>query len=455
MAEIQFGEMEYQGPRGASRPDEDAHYCVVMCGDLGDHDLPIFVDLDVIRDMEAHARTDTDVELGGVMLGGQFVDSDGQPFVVVSDNLRAEHFQATRGSFKFTHETWQEITRRRAEFSDELQMVGWYHTHPDWGVFLSGMDTFICDNFFNRDLDVALVIDPCRDERGWFQWTESHPRTTRRTGGFYLFANRFRQAELELFQSIYSGESGMPSDPRYSEMGGSVVQPVVNINDQRTPVQNIAIMAMLTVQVLLLGLLSYFVIVGLPLEDDQSLARMESQVAVLDQTERLRAREEAFEQTIAVLAGDEATANVASRLMDLQAQRRADQLNLEGQMALTEAARLELQRAEEKNFAQAAQIELLGKQRREAERKIGQLESYKRREEADEQFFSWRSWPPYVVGTALVLAGLGGGYWLGSRGIFGSGFEGDAEVFRDEHGGGPEAGQTSANEYRIDARLDR
>jgi proteasome lid subunit RPN8/RPN11 len=40
-------------------------------------------------------------------------------------------------------------------------MVGWYHTHPDWGVFLSSMDMFICDNFFNK-LDVAYVIDPWR-----------------------------------------------------------------------------------------------------------------------------------------------------------------------------------------------------------------------------------------------------------------------------------------------------
>ena len=62
--------------------------------------------------------------------------------------------------FKFTHDPWSEISRERDEFPDELQIVGWYHTHPDWGVFLSGMDMFICDNFFNKRLDVALVIAP-------------------------------------------------------------------------------------------------------------------------------------------------------------------------------------------------------------------------------------------------------------------------------------------------------
>ena len=75
-------------------------------------------------------------------------------------------------------------------------MVGWYHTHPDWSVFLSGMDMFICDHFFNRPLDVALVIDPCRQDRGFFQWTGDADPRVRRTSGFYLIASRFRRFEL-------------------------------------------------------------------------------------------------------------------------------------------------------------------------------------------------------------------------------------------------------------------
>ena len=78
-------------------------------------------------------------------------------------------------------------------------MVGWYHTHPDWGVFLSGMDMFICDNFFNKKLDVAYVIDPCRGDRGMFQWTGDARHRVRRTGGFFVTASRFRAAELEYY----------------------------------------------------------------------------------------------------------------------------------------------------------------------------------------------------------------------------------------------------------------
>ena len=264
-SDIQFGEVEQHGPSPGIRPDEDASFCVTPVGKIDPDDLLIFVDLDVARDMEAHALTNTSVELGGVMLGMQHVDENGRPFVVVSDSLRARHYEATKGSFKFTHDTWSQITAERAEFRPDLEMVGWYHTHPSWSVFLSGMDLFICNNFFNRDLDVALVIDPCQQDRGWFQWTtasggSSSTKKTRATSGFLLTSNRYRKEELEHFASIYSKEPKMNVDPRYTSgsIGGTVTQPVVNImENSRRPMMDFALLSMLGLQFLFLTLIAW------------------------------------------------------------------------------------------------------------------------------------------------------------------------------------------------------
>ena len=143
------------------RPDQDAQFIVAPVGEVRDGEMPIFVDLDVMRDMVAHAYSNKKVELGGVMLGQALTDSDGNPFVVISDCLRAQHYEATRGSFKFTHQTWSDIGRQLNRRRPNLRIVGWYHTHPGWTVFLSPMDLFICENFFASPEDVALVIDPC------------------------------------------------------------------------------------------------------------------------------------------------------------------------------------------------------------------------------------------------------------------------------------------------------
>ena len=67
--EIQFGEVEQAAPARALRPDENRHYAVAAYCEAEDRDLPVFVDLDVLADMEEHAQSDTSVELGGVLLG--------------------------------------------------------------------------------------------------------------------------------------------------------------------------------------------------------------------------------------------------------------------------------------------------------------------------------------------------------------------------------------------------
>ena len=253
--DIQFGEVEEESPRKNLRPDRNKHYAVAAYGTPIDGELPIFVDLDVIRDMEDHAQSDITVELGGVLLGGHFEDDDGQPFVLVTDSLRAQHYESTKGSFKFTHDTWSAITRERDQFPEDLQMAGWYHTHPDWGVFLSGMDMFICDNFFNKKLDVAYVIDPCRGDRGMFQWTGEQRQRVRRTGGFYIVASRFRQAELENYTALLQGNSAMPN---LSQSGYGA--PVINVAPARPdpqPWQGPAVLGMLAMQFCLLALIAW------------------------------------------------------------------------------------------------------------------------------------------------------------------------------------------------------
>ncbi|MHB0955624.1 MAG: Mov34/MPN/PAD-1 family protein [Pirellulaceae bacterium] len=255
--EIRFGELEEVCRGRRMRPDQNRHYAVVPCRTPSPTDLPIFVDVDVLREMELHAASNPEVELGGVLLGGQYEDDQGQPFVVITDSLRAEHFESTKGSFKFTHETWSDISRKRDEFPDDTHMVGWYHTHPGWGIFLSGMDTFICQHFFNKPLDVALVIDPCQQQRGFFQWTTGPERRTRLTQGFYLTGSRFRQPELELYAAQLEGRIFMPTDPRHGGLSGGYPPMVVQVREPKQPWLPLAVLGMLTMQFLVVALIAW------------------------------------------------------------------------------------------------------------------------------------------------------------------------------------------------------
>ncbi|MHB8969272.1 MAG: M67 family metallopeptidase [Pirellulaceae bacterium] len=282
--DIRFGELEEVSRGKRMRPDQNRHLAVVPCQTPHADDLPIYVDVDALRDMEAHALSNPDVELGGVLLGGQCEDEQGQPFVVITDSLRAAHYESTGGSFKFTHETWSDISRKRDEFPDDTRMVGWYHTHPGWGVFLSGMDTFICEHFFNKPLDVALVIDPCQRERGFFQWAAGGDRRTRLTKGFHLMASRFRQTELETYAAQLEGKIPMPTDPRHSGVPGGYPPMVVQVSDAKQAWLPIAVLGMLTIQFLVVALIAWRVL-GPPASPDANLLPPASAGAELAATE--------------------------------------------------------------------------------------------------------------------------------------------------------------------------
>ena len=95
-------------------------------------------------------------------------------------SLEAKHYANTQASFTYTHDSWEEITRERDRLFPDYDIVGWYHTHPSFGIFLSHHDLFIHQNFFAQPLQVAYVVDPIKQTRGFFQWRDRRAGPGRR-----------------------------------------------------------------------------------------------------------------------------------------------------------------------------------------------------------------------------------------------------------------------------------
>jgi proteasome lid subunit RPN8/RPN11 len=126
-------------------------------------------DRSVLRAVHLHGRESPDVEVCGVLLGVLGVDDHG-PFVHVQDTIRGEHAGNQAGQVTFTAATWDHIQRAMDGRGPEERIVGWYHTHPDFGIFLSNMDVFIQRHFFDLPWQLALVYDPIRQKEGVFVW---------------------------------------------------------------------------------------------------------------------------------------------------------------------------------------------------------------------------------------------------------------------------------------------
>ncbi len=186
--EIVFDDVRYREPERRVRPDRDRKWACVAYEVPGPHDLPIYLERATADAIERHALRDTSVELGGILLGKECIDDQtGLPFVFVTKSLEAKHYENTQASFTYTHDSWEEITRERDRLHPDLDIVGWYHTHPDFGIFLSSHDLFIHHHFFAQPLQVAYVVDPIRQTRGFFRWRDNG---LEQVGGYYLMADR-------------------------------------------------------------------------------------------------------------------------------------------------------------------------------------------------------------------------------------------------------------------------
>lgn len=110
-----------------------------------------------------HAQGELAREVGGILAGRIY---DGRAHVELAiPALRAE---GHRTNVTFTHEVWDDVLASLDRDHPELRIVGWYHSHPGFGIFLSEYDEFIQNNFFAADGMVALVIDPHDGTSGWF-----------------------------------------------------------------------------------------------------------------------------------------------------------------------------------------------------------------------------------------------------------------------------------------------
>lgn len=126
-------------------------------------------DPDVHAAIASHAGEDTSIEICGVLVGQWARDSNG-PFARIQHVIRCDSAASKNAEVTFTHESWAQINEEMdSKYTDE-RIIGWDHSHPDFGIFLSDRDMFIQEHFFSGAGQVAYVVDPVRNREGIFEW---------------------------------------------------------------------------------------------------------------------------------------------------------------------------------------------------------------------------------------------------------------------------------------------
>jgi len=116
-----------------------------------------------------HAASDMENEVGGILAGRLSPEKNGsQGFIIIEKVLPARFTRQGSTFVTFTQDSLVGIINDMDDHYPGLKIVGWYHTHPRLGIFLSHYDKWLHQHFFPEPWQVALVIDPHAAEGGFF-----------------------------------------------------------------------------------------------------------------------------------------------------------------------------------------------------------------------------------------------------------------------------------------------
>ncbi len=132
-------------------------------------------------------------EIGGFLLGKYMFSAASNQYQITLEQfvpITAEKQDAYQIEFS-TDSIVRELGGAQHKFPD-LTLMGWFHTHPGHGLFLSKPDLNIHEGFFHEKYQVAMEIDSLsdnldtgfftntkrgkvnnclRERRNWFSWT--------------------------------------------------------------------------------------------------------------------------------------------------------------------------------------------------------------------------------------------------------------------------------------------
>lgn len=170
-----------------SHTDEEQHVQLPLnflaFGEIERDDVKVYIKQEVYQALEKYALADVEHERGTILLG-EHCEELGNTHVIISNYIEARYTDASASTLTFTHETWDYVHQEQSAKYPDKKIVGWQHTHPSYGIFLSNYDLFIQENFFDLPFQVAYVIDPIQKTRGFFQWKNGKIEKLK---GFYIY----------------------------------------------------------------------------------------------------------------------------------------------------------------------------------------------------------------------------------------------------------------------------
>jgi proteasome lid subunit RPN8/RPN11 len=133
----------------------------------------IYIYEDTIGEAVKHCMNYGNLEAIGLLMGRRYT-YQGKEYIIVVDQIEAK----SRSSHTFVEldrEAYSHIgSVLRSEAHQKDFLIGWYHSHPNFGCWLSNTDIETQATYFYERYHCALVIDPIRRYLKFFKLREGN-----------------------------------------------------------------------------------------------------------------------------------------------------------------------------------------------------------------------------------------------------------------------------------------
>lgn len=126
----------------------------------------VYIHKGVLKEIEERCKNN-EFEIIGNLVGNAY-QYKGKQYVIITGYLYSEMIESSPIFTKVIEGGTGEMAKMKEEKYPDSIIVGWWHSHPDLGVFLSSVDIKTME-MYDRAFHVALVVDPVRRTRAFFK----------------------------------------------------------------------------------------------------------------------------------------------------------------------------------------------------------------------------------------------------------------------------------------------
>ncbi|KYK31054.1 MAG: hypothetical protein AYK19_17560 [Theionarchaea archaeon DG-70-1] len=133
----------------------------------------IYIYEDTIKGAINHCMQYGNLEAIGLLLGRRYRYS-GREYVLIVDQIEVKS-RSSHTFVEFDREAFSHIGGvLESEIHQKDFLVGWYHSHPNFGCWLSDIDIETQTTYFYEKYHSALVIDPVKRYLRFFKLAEGN-----------------------------------------------------------------------------------------------------------------------------------------------------------------------------------------------------------------------------------------------------------------------------------------